>query len=122
MHEVAIADALIEQVQSEIDRAEASGRVTRVSLVVGRLSGVNPDSLRFALDLLVKGTILESARIEIAEPAAQCQCAACGCRTEIEDLEARCPSCGSSDITIEGGRDLLLESIELEENQTGLGS
>jgi hydrogenase nickel incorporation protein HypA/HybF len=116
MHEVAIADALIEQVQGEIDRAGASGRVTRVALVVGRLSGVNADSLRFALDLLVKGTILEPARIEIAEPSAQCQCVACGWRTEIEDLEARCQRCGSSDVAIEGGRELLLESIELEES------
>jgi hydrogenase nickel incorporation protein HypA/HybF len=116
MHEVAIADALIEQVQSEIDRAGASGRVARIALRVGRLSGVNPDSLRFALDLLAKGTILESARIEIAHPSAFCRCAACESRTEIEDLEARCPRCGASDVTIEGGRDLLLESIELEEN------
>ncbi len=116
MHEIAIADALIEQVQGEVRRAGASGQVTRVALVVGRLSGVNPDSLRFALDLLVKETILESARIEIAEPGAHCQCAACGYRTEIEDLEARCPNCGSSDVTIDGGRDLLLESIELEES------
>jgi hydrogenase nickel incorporation protein HypA/HybF len=116
MHEVAIADALIEQVQSELDRAGASGKVTRIALCVGRLSGVNADSLRFALDLLVKGTILESARIEIAEPAARCRCAACGCVAEIEDLESCCGQCGSSDVAIEGGRELLLESIELEEN------
>lgn len=115
MHEVAVADALIEQVQSEVHRAGASGKVTRVALAIGRLSGVNPDSLRFALELLVKGTLLESARIDVAEPKALCCCAACGSRMEIEDLEARCRRCGSGDVAIEGGRELLLESIELEE-------
>jgi hydrogenase nickel incorporation protein HypA/HybF len=115
MHEVAIADALIEQVQGEIDRAGASGRVTRVAVCVGRLSGVNADSLRFALDLMVKGTILESAQIDLAHRSASCCCAACGSRTEIDDIEARCPQCGAADVTIEGGRELLLESIELEE-------
>ena len=115
MHEVAVADALIEQVQNEVGRAGASGRVTRVALVVGRLSGVSVDSLRFALDLLVQGTALASARFDIAEPKAVGCCAACGDRTEIEDLEARCPRCGSLDLTVEGGRDLLLESIDLEE-------
>jgi len=115
MHEIAIADAVIEQVQGEVRRAGASGQVTRVALVVGRLSGVNPDSLRFALDLLAKGTMLESARIEIVGQNAFCRCAACGDRAEIDDLEARCRQCGSSDVAIEGGRDLLLESIELEE-------
>jgi hydrogenase nickel incorporation protein HypA/HybF len=115
MHEIAIANAVIEQVESEVQRAGASGHVTRIALVVGRLSGVNPDCLRFALDLLSTGTILESARIEIVEPRASCRCAACGERVEIDDLEALCPRCGSSDVAIEGGRDLLLESIELEQ-------
>jgi hydrogenase nickel incorporation protein HypA/HybF len=115
VHEVAIADAVIEQVQGEVRRAGAVGQVTRVALIVGRLSGANPDSLRFALALLAKGTILESARIEIVEQNAVCRCAACGDRAEIDDLEALCPRCGSSNVAIEGGRDLLLESIELEE-------
>ncbi len=116
MHEVAIADALIAQVQDEVDRVGASGRVTRIALCVGRLSGVSADALRFALELLAKGTILDSARIDLAEPRAVCRCAACGGRTEIDDIEARCPRCGEADVTIEGGRELLLESIEVEEN------
>jgi len=61
--------------------------------------------------------MLESARIDIAEQNALCRCTACGDRAEIGDLEALCPRCGSSDVAIEGGRDLLLESIELEEDQ-----
>ena len=117
MHEIAIVDALIEQVQSEVRQAGANGRVTRVALAVGRLSGVNPHSLRFALDLLARGTVLESARIDIAEPAAVCCCSACGGRTEIGDLEVCCPRCASDDVSIQGGRELLLESIELEEEQ-----
>jgi Zn finger protein HypA/HybF involved in hydrogenase expression len=39
----------------------------------------------------------------------------CGRRTEINQLEFACPICESGEITIEGGRDLFLETIELEE-------
>ncbi|MGQ9573678.1 MAG: hydrogenase maturation nickel metallochaperone HypA [Thermoguttaceae bacterium] len=116
MHEVAIAQALIQQVQSEVRQANAVGLVTRIALRIGRLSGVNADSLRFAFDLLAKGTTLEHARLEIAQPRAVCRCAACGARTQIDDLESCCPQCGAGEVTLEGGRDLLLESIELEED------
>lgn len=114
MHELAIVDALIGQVQEEVQRAQAPGRVTRVELIIGRLSGVNADSIRFAFELLAPGTLLEQARIDIEEPAAVCHCTACGTKTPIADLGASCPHCASPQITIEGGQDLVLQSIELE--------
>jgi hydrogenase nickel incorporation protein HypA/HybF len=115
MHEVAIVDALIEQVEEEVRRAEATGRVTRLELPIGRLSGVNPDSIRFALELLTPGTLLESARVDIRQPQVFCACSACGTRTEIDDLNTHCPRCSSPEITLEGGRELTLETIELED-------
>jgi hydrogenase nickel incorporation protein HypA/HybF len=114
VHELAIVDALIQQVQSEVDRAGAKGRVMRLDLVVGRLSGVYPDAVRFAFEMLSPGTILEAARIEIEEPRAVCCCAACGERTPIDDLFGTCPKCESPNISIEGGQELLLQSIEVE--------
>ncbi len=115
MHEVAIVDALIEQVEEEVHRAGAAGRVTRLELSIGRLSGVSVDSVRFALELLAPGTVVESARVDIRQPKAICCCQACGARTEIEAVDCRCPRCGSCEITIEGGRDMILETIELED-------
>ena len=61
MHEVSIVEALIEQVGEEVERAGASGRVTRLALSIGQLSGVHSDSIRFAFELLSPGTILEGA-------------------------------------------------------------
>jgi hydrogenase nickel incorporation protein HypA/HybF len=115
MHEVAIADALIEQVEQEVRRAGATGRVTRLELSIGRVSGVSVDALRFALELMAAGTIVESARVDIRQPKALCCCSACGARSEIDDLQTRCPRCASLDVVLEGGRDMLLESIELED-------
>jgi hydrogenase nickel incorporation protein HypA/HybF len=115
MHELSIVESLIEQVQRELERAGQNGRVRRLDLSIGRLSGVNCDSVRFAFGLLSPGTLVEECELTIAEPKAACQCHACNARTEIDDLEANCPQCGSADISIEGGRDLLLQSIEIED-------
>jgi len=115
MHELSIIEALIDQVEHELDRAGEHGRVLRLELSIGRLSGVNCDSVRFAFGLLSPGTPVEDADIVIQEPKAFCNCHACNALTEIDDLVVQCPRCASSDVTIEGGRDLVLQSMEVEE-------
>jgi hydrogenase nickel incorporation protein HypA/HybF len=114
MHELSIVEALIDQVSQELDRAGRPGRVLRLDVSIGRLSGVHPDSVRFAFELLRPGTILDEAEIVIQEPKAVAHCHACDARTEIDDLVLECPRCRSDAITIEGGRDMILQSIEVE--------
>ena len=115
MHELSIVEAVIEQVRKEVDRSGATGAVIRIELSIGRLSGVNPDSIRFAFEMLSPETALAGAELVIAEPKAICSCRACGAQTEIDDLTAACPKCSSAEVSITGGRELLLESIELKE-------
>ncbi len=115
MHELAIVEALIEQVRREVRRAGQRGRVTRLELAIGRLSGVHCDSLRFAFELLAPGTVVEGAKVDIDQPRAVCCCGACGGREEIDQLVVECPRCRSPEITIEEGRQLFLQSIELED-------
>jgi len=115
VHEVSIVEALIEQVEKEVARSGHRGRVARLELVIGRLSGVNADSIRFAFEMLAPGTMVEAADLEIAEPKAFCCCKGCGARTEIDELFIRCPACGSGEISIDGGQELLLQTIDLEQ-------
>jgi hydrogenase nickel incorporation protein HypA/HybF len=115
MHELSIVEALIDQVKQELDRAGQQGRVLRLELSIGRLSGVNPESVRFAFGLLGSGTIVENAQLAIEEPRAVCQCHTCNARTEIDDLVLQCPKCAAADVAIEGGREMTLQSIEIED-------
>jgi hydrogenase nickel incorporation protein HypA/HybF len=115
VHEVAIVEALIAQVEEEVQKSGHPGRVVRLELIIGRLSGVHPDSIRFAFEVMAPGTSLEAARIDIVEPPAYCSCRACGTRSAISELTAACPQCGNFSVTIEGGGQLLLQSIELED-------
>jgi hydrogenase nickel incorporation protein HypA/HybF len=115
MHELSIVDALIEQVGREVRRSGHCGKVRAIELDIGRLSGVNCDSLRFAFELLAQGTLVEEAEIRIRQTKAACRCQTCNARTEIDDLVFECPKCASDAVTIEGGRDLILQNIELDD-------
>jgi Zn finger protein HypA/HybF involved in hydrogenase expression len=65
--------------------------------------------------MLAAETSMKSTELVIDEPKAVCVCRQCGVRQEIDDLVAQCPACAGSDIVIEKGRELLLKSIEIEE-------
>ena len=115
MHELSIVEALIDQVKQELDRVGQQGRVLRLELSIGRLSGVHVDAVRFAFGLLSSGTIVENAEHVIEEPKAVCQCHVCNARTEIDDLVLECPKCAAADITVENGREMTLQTIEIED-------
>jgi hydrogenase nickel incorporation protein HypA/HybF len=117
MHELSIVDALIEQVGREVQRSGQRGKVLGIEVSIGRLSGVNADSVRFAFELLAPGTMVEGSEIVIHKIKAVCRCQTCNTRVEIDDLVFKCPKCASDAVTIEGGRDLLLQSIEVEDGQ-----
>jgi len=115
MHELAIVEALMEQVQHELKNAGAEGRVVKLRVQIGRFSGVSVEAFRFAFDLTRPGTPLAEAELEIDQPGAQCICQGCGQRSAVEELVLVCPFCGSPEIRLEGGQDLILQSIELQE-------
>ena len=68
-----------------------------------------------SFDLLAPDTILAEAEIIIREPKAVCRCNSCQAVTEIDELLLQCPRCSSDDVVIDGGRELLLQSIDVEE-------
>ena len=118
MHELSIAEALIEQAERAANDAGQSGRIARLELTIGRMSGVCSDSLRFAFDLISPGTRVEGAELQITEPNAVCHCVDCGSETEVSEFVVRCPSCNSEAVRIEGGRELLLQSLEIDEDES----
>jgi hydrogenase nickel incorporation protein HypA/HybF len=115
VHEMSIVQALLDQVQTEVEKSGQPGRVVSLHLVIGRLSGVHADSIRFGFELLSPGSIAAGATLCIEQPHARCHCAACGAEREIDEIVVCCPLCGAADITIHGGQELLLQSIDLED-------
>jgi hydrogenase nickel incorporation protein HypA/HybF len=111
MHELAIADSVV-----QIAIRHARGRrVTRVELRVGHLRQVVPSALTFAFELVAEGTVVEGADLAIEQVAATFRCPACTTEATLTAFPACCPSCGSLDVDMTGGDELLVDSLELEE-------
>jgi hydrogenase nickel incorporation protein HypA/HybF len=103
------------QVEAELERRPAS-RLLAAHLVVGRWSGTDPESLEFALGLLRDGSPWPEAAIRIRTEPLGLVCRACGRQFEPEELNLACPGCGSADADVTRGRDVRLESLEVEED------
>jgi hydrogenase nickel incorporation protein HypA/HybF len=113
MHELAIADCVV-----DIAIRHARGRrVTRVELRVGHLRQVVPDALSFAFDLVAQDTVVEDAELVIEEVPATVHCSKCGTDAMLTAFPACCPSCGTLDVDVTGGEELLVDSLELEEDE-----
>jgi hydrogenase nickel incorporation protein HypA/HybF len=112
MHELSIAQALVEQIE-RIARRESSSRVESVTLSVGDLCGVDPRALEMAFPLAAEQTIAEGADLKIHTASATVQCRGCGEGGRADPLLLCCGRCGSTDVEINGGRELLITSLEL---------
>ncbi|MFL6160586.1 MAG: hydrogenase maturation nickel metallochaperone HypA [Jatrophihabitantaceae bacterium] len=108
MHELTIAESIVEAVRARIGER----RVSQVRLQIGQLSGVSVDSLRFCFDLAVLGTTLDGARLDIEERAGRARCAGCEQDFGVSDLILLCP-CGSADVRILEGDELRIMSVEV---------
>jgi hydrogenase nickel incorporation protein HypA/HybF len=113
MHEVAI---MTEAVRMAVESAVAAGarRVTMLKLRVGALSGVVPEAMRFAWDLVRQGTMLADARLEIESVAARCWCATCQAEFESKDFFSECPRCQGVSGELRQGRELDIAAVEME--------
>ena len=110
MHELSIAMNIVEIVDEEVKKAEASV-VRELELDIGRLSGVVIEALEFALTEAVKDSVLEKARITINDIPATAKCNECQFEFAVEDLYTPCPSCHSFDTEIISGGELRIRSL-----------
>jgi hydrogenase nickel incorporation protein HypA/HybF len=108
MHELAVVQSIVASVADRV----GTDRVTRVSVTIGRLSGVMADSLHFFFDLCTEGTPLEGSKLEILDVMGRGRCRACRAELEIPDMIALC-TCGSADLEILAGQDLTIREVEV---------
>lgn len=115
MHELSIAASIVESV-TEAAAAHPGARVKEVRLRVGALASVIEDSLQFCWGLATEGSPLAGAALVIDLLPVIVHCEACGADSEIIGVQSfRCPKCGELAADLRQGRELEIESIELEE-------
>ncbi len=112
MHELAICQALMEQVE-RIAQEERADQVLSIHLAIGPLSGVESRLLEQAFSVARAGSIAASAELVIESMPVQVNCKQCGQLTEALPGRLVCGSCGDWRTSLISGDELELRHVEL---------
>lgn len=113
MHELAICQALMDQVRSIAEERHASS-VVAIIVGVGPLSGVEADLLQNAYTIARTGTVAEHAQLMIESLPIKISCKQCGKESNASANNLVCPHCANWQTTLLSGDELMLMSVELE--------
>ncbi len=114
MHEMGIMESALTLVRCHAEENKAR-RVSRIVLRIGALAGVEPESLRFAFDVISRGTPAEGAIFDIESVPVAVYCSGCHQEFSVETdgYIFICPTCGDLCGEIRRGRELELSRIEM---------
>lgn len=116
MHEVAIASSIVEIVMEQARKNNLT-KITKVSIQVGQLSGILEESLQFAFCCITEQTIMQGSILEIKSIKATARCNLCNGVFIVQHMDKKCPKCNRFCDEIITGYELLVESIEGEDNE-----
>jgi hydrogenase nickel incorporation protein HypA/HybF len=114
MHERSLVRALLRQVQEIADKNSAS-RVVSIRVRIGEFSGVESALLTSAYNDLKQATPLCDATLDLECVPLEAVCDQCGSRFRIERFNFQCNRCGSPQLTLCGGEEMLLDAVTMEE-------
>lgn len=112
MHEISVMESTLE-LAVNCARQQGAEQIRQMTLRVGTLSGVVPEALAFAFDVVVQGTIAQQARLTIKTISARCCCPNCGSDFQPPDWIFECPDCAHLCTEVYQGRELELASLEV---------
>ncbi len=99
-------------------------KVVEVDLQIGQLTFLNAEQVKFAYDILAKGTLLEGSELSIQQVEGLVECQACGQQKEVrlpDDPQSSleplplfsCSECGGK-VTVIKGRECQITGVALE--------
>ncbi|HMO59220.1 MAG TPA: hydrogenase maturation nickel metallochaperone HypA [Roseiflexaceae bacterium] len=113
MHEIGM---LQDAVDLAIEQASAHGmrRIEQMTFRIGVDSGVVPDVIEFAFDVITKETIAAGARLVIEPVPLGYTCRRCNCEYTVDCTTTApiCPQCDGRDLVVSQGREFVLHSVQ----------
>lgn len=113
MHEMSLLEGMV-QVIEEHARTNGYERVRGVVLEVGPFAGVEVEALRFAFEVVTKGTVAEGAELEVERPAGLGWCRECDREVLIRSRLEACPLCQEGPVCVTAGTQICLKAVDVE--------
>jgi hydrogenase nickel incorporation protein HypA/HybF len=112
VHELSVCQALLAQVV-EIATDRGASAVSRITVEVGPLSGVEPALLASAFEIVRAGSCAAGAILLIETTAITVSCLICGAESQTAPNRLLCAACGGYRTRVVGGDELRLRGVEL---------
>jgi len=112
MHELSVCLALMSQV-NRIAAEHEAGRVEKIVLRIGPLSGIEAALLKNAFPLASAGTVAEDAELVIDHSPVLVECTICHATSEVAPNRLLCGACGDFRTRVTSGEEMTLVSLEL---------
>jgi hydrogenase nickel incorporation protein HypA/HybF len=104
---------MLDLVLEQAEKAEAKS-VGKINLVIGEMTGVVERCVQFYFDFLSKGTLAEGAALAFKVIPTTARCRGCDKNFELKEFDWTCPYCQGNNMEIVAGKELFVESIEVE--------
>lgn len=112
MHELSLAEGILRIIQDQARQHDFS-RVQVLRLEIGRFAGVEKPALEFALDVVLRGSPAEGARIELIDLPGKALCYDCAVEVELAHRLDPCPRCGGGKLIPQGGNEMRIKDMEV---------
>ncbi|WP_034997568.1 hydrogenase maturation nickel metallochaperone HypA [Beijerinckia mobilis] len=112
MHELSLCESVVDVIL-ENARLHDFRQVRRVRLSIGRFAGVETAALRFSFDVVVRGTLVEGAELDLVDEPGTAWCFDCGETVTLADRLDPCPRCGGTRLHPNGGMDVAIKDLEV---------
>ena len=113
MHEMSIALDIAEILNKEMEK-HPGRRLAKVEITIGEFSGIETESLKFALEAAFAEQNREEAELDIRKAPLKALCKDCGCEFEPQASDFRCRECTSGNVEITSGQSLTIDTITLQ--------
>ncbi len=115
MHEMGIVQSIMDILEQQA-QTHGAKRIVKVSLEFGALTAIMPESIRFAFEVLSRGTVAEGAELHVTMIPILARCYDCGHEQVMDQYQPHCPACESGALQIIQGRDeMRIASMEIED-------
>ncbi|MEN6414684.1 MAG: hydrogenase maturation nickel metallochaperone HypA [Veillonellales bacterium] len=113
MHEMALAQGILD-IALRTAAENGAVRVGRIKVLVGQMTQVEPEALKFGFEALAAETIAAGAELDLTAVPLVGRCDDCGQEFTIRGCLFLCPRCQSGEVKIVSGRELRVEYVEVE--------
>jgi hydrogenase nickel incorporation protein HypA/HybF len=114
MHEMGIANSVLEAVRTEV-ALHPGTYPCKVGVRIGEMAAIDQDALRFCFEAIIQDTDLAALELAIEFCPRRHRCQVCGREFVVRDYDSRCPQCTSLETTCTSGDELELAYLEVEE-------